>query len=59
MDTSKSNEPKDTQTVGEAATPEQAPPTTGGPAPLVDLAASGDAEGGPGATGGGAGNRPE
>ena len=56
MDTSKSNDPKDTQTVGDAATPGQALPTTGGPAPSVDLAASGDAEGGPGATGGGAGN---
>ena len=36
--------------------PGLAPPTTGSPVPLVDLAASGDAEGGPGATGGGAGN---
>ena len=36
--------------------PGLAPPTTGNPVPLVDLAASGDAEGGPGATGGGAGN---
>ena len=56
MDTSKSNEPNNTQTVGEAATTEQAPPATGSPTPSGDLAASRDAEGGPGVTGGDAGS---
>ena len=36
--------------------PGLAPPTTGNSVPLVDLAASRDAEGGPAATGGGAGS---
>ena len=41
MDTSKSNDPKDTQTVGDAAMQGQALLTKGGPAPSVDLATSG------------------
>ena len=40
MDTSKGNDPKDTQTVGDATMPGLAPPTTGNPVTLVDLAAS-------------------
>ena len=56
MDTSKSNEPDKTQAVGETTTTEQAPPATGSPTPSGDLAASRDAEGGPGVTRGGAGN---
>ena len=56
MDTSRGNEPDKTQAVGETTTTEQAPPATGSPTPSGDLAASRDAEGGPGVTGGGAGS---
>ena len=56
MDTPKRNDPKDTQAVGDATTPGLAPPGSGNPVPVVDLATSGDAAGGPEATGGGSEN---
>ena len=56
MDTSRGNEPDGTQVVGETTATEQAPPATGNLTPSGNLAASKDAEGGPGVTKGGTGN---
>ena len=55
MDTSKRDDPKDTQAVGDATILGLAPPTSG-TVPVEDLEISGDALGDPGATGDGSKN---
>ena len=56
MDPTKDAEPNKTLAVGEATVAEQTPAAVGNPTPSGNLAASKDAEGGPGVTKGGIGN---
>ena len=56
MDTTKDAEPNKTPAVGEVTVAEQTPAAAGNPTLSGNLAASKDAEGGPGVTKGGIGN---